>query len=504
MRLRPPPDLNFEWPSQVATSWERLASVAAEKVTNAGQGRYLESIKDRLLEMVRTGQFSGIGQLLKTRSGARACTRLWLDDPAFRKAACKTSALKILEMAHQPRLSRLTLSNLCELYLTQFDLLESEFMAALSRLITDQCDRFPMRDGASATNVWQVAKQYPWIFSNSGPRELVEKVHHTGQELEAKFQSLGLSAYVNGRYGQVCRALYYLDTLKNLPYGEYHPVMDELLKPAVHDAPFEDGLLVGHAALCMLIDRVEGDVPERWQQFVLHIAGDPRVSSGSASYRKWWQALGVARIEKVRGWLSKMDLRLFLDAVEQYGKEAGDQDLQRMFPARKRFLEGLLNEKLVRNTRLMLGWNAERIIKRILGEDSGLSYAHLTSGMSDKAVIYIDCGQFYFIEGSHSFKLWIYLDQPDELLTNYNKTSFTHSDLTRSVPRKYQENSPGLPHVGIPHNGTWQRRVFEFLGENGIGLDIEKFLLPKEYRAYMQRFGPPFIDSTGRRRRRTP
>ena len=88
--------------------------------------------------------------------------------------------------------------------------------------------------------------------------------------------------------------------------------------------------------------------------------------------------------------------------------------------------------------------------------------------------------------------------------TNYNKTSFTHSELTRSVPRKYRVENPGLPLVDITHNGIWQQKVFEFLGKSGIGLDIEKFLLTEEYRAYMRRSGPPFIDPAGRRNRRTP
>ena len=493
MRLPSAPELTFSWPDSSMRVWGRLTQDATEKAARAGEGRHLQDVKAWLLKMLREDNFSGLGGVLKTRAGARACTRLWLEDRRFRSVTCKQAALKVIEQAHRPRLSRLTLSNLCELYLVEFDNLELELRSELSRLITQHCERIPSRDDRNVDNVWRVAKDYPWVFSENGPRRLVDKVVNDGRELESEFRRLGLTAYLGGRYGDVCRALYYLKALEELPYGETSPVMEELRKPSVHDAPYEDGTLIGHAALEIIIDRVEGEVPEAWQNFVLDIAGDPRVASASARYRKWWQALGQSRIEKVRGWLSKLDLKLFLDAVEEYGFEAGDHALQRMFPARKRFLEGLLKESLVAGTRLMLGWQAERIIKRILGENSGLNYAKLTGGMADKAVIYIDCGRFHLVEGSHNFKLWIYLAKPGNLPTDYTKTEFSHSDLTKLVPRRYAEENDSLRYLDVPHHGVWQRRVFEFLGDHGIGLPIETFLLPEDYKEYLSRFGLPYV-----------
>lgn len=494
MRLPVPPDLNFTWSTKTQLVWEDLAEEAAKKAGQAGDGRHMQSIKEWLLKMLRQDNFSGLGGILKTRAGTRACTRLWLENQKFQRATCKPAALTVMERAHQPRLSRLTLSNLCQLYLVYFDRLEPDFRSALSRVITEHCNRIPVRHARGGSDVWHVARQHPWVFTDIGPRRLVEQVVSEGRELEAEFSRLGLAAYLGGRYGELCRALYYLNILKELPYGNTDPVMDELLKPSVHDAPYADDMLIGHAALQIIIDRVGGDVPASWQSFVLSIAGDPRVASASARYRKWWQALGTARIEKVRGWLSKLDLKLFLDAVEEYGFEARDDAQQRMFPARKRFLEGLLKEEMVHGTRLMLGRQAERIIKRILGENSDLSYARLSgASMADKAVIYIDCGKFHLVEGSHNFMLWVYLGKPDEQLTNYNVSIFSHSDLTFSTPRRYDERFNGLPRIKIVHKGVWQRKVFEFLAENGVGLDVEAFLLPDDYQEYLLNIGLPYV-----------
>lgn len=101
------------------------------------------------------------------------------------------------------------------------------------------------------------------------------------------------------------------------------------LKPSVSKAPFEGDRCIGHAALEILIDRTGQEPSDVWQTFILNLAGDPRISSAATNYRQWWQPLsGEARIQKVRGWLSKEDLRLFLQAVEQYGIQSHNDELQ--------------------------------------------------------------------------------------------------------------------------------------------------------------------------------
>ena len=115
--------------------------------------------------------------------------------------------------------------------------------------------------------------------------------------------------------------------------------------------------------------------------------------------------------------------------------------------------------------------------------------------LQDKAIIYLDCGDFYLVEGSHSFKLWVYLAKPGTIITDWGRTNFDHDDLTRVTPRQYAKMYDGLPYVDIIHNGTWQKKVFEFLGKHGIELDIEQLLGPNEYTRYLSRFGVPYVHS---------
>ncbi|ERS84160.1 hypothetical protein Q667_18210, partial [Marinobacter sp. C1S70] len=257
-------------------------------------------------------------------------------------------------------------------------------------------------------------------------------------------------------------------------------------------APFGEGKRIGHAALEILIDRAGSEVSEAWQDFVLGVAGDPRINSSATNYQEWWKPLGSARIEKVRGWLSREDLKLFLQALEQYGIESGKSDLQRMFPARKRFLEGLYNQKLIRNTRLMLGRSAEGIVKRLLGDEIKTNFAALESGLADKAIIYVDCGDFYLVEGSHMFKIWVYLAPPGKIVPSYDHSSFTHAELTRITPSQYTAMYD-LPYEAVTHKGTWQSKVINFLAEHGVELDIESLLSPSEYRGHLAIYGYPVV-----------
>ncbi len=89
-----------------------------------------------------------------------------------------------------------------------------------------------------------------------------------------------------------CRAHFYLETLRNLPLGAADPVLDELLKPSVAKAPFEGTRRIGHVALEILIDRAGQEPGDVWQNLILNLAGDPRISSTAANYREWWQPLG--------------------------------------------------------------------------------------------------------------------------------------------------------------------------------------------------------------------
>ncbi|ENC6419923.1 MULTISPECIES: EH signature domain-containing protein [Aeromonas] len=487
------------WALPTVNAWAELQTKASTMEGEAGHNDAFTQMLTSLRNMAISGRFEALPGLLKRRLTARALSWFWLSGDQYAERLLSPQLLSALLNAQQPRLTRITLQQLVQLYFRQFDLLDQHdgFRALLEQALLLQLEQLPEpRIPSLRPNPLISLKQEGHkLLGLNGPRQLAEQTLQAGRELGATFSELGLQGLDDGRYGDICRAHFYLETLRNLSQDEWSPVMDELLKPSVSKAPFEGDRCIGHAALEILIDRTGQEPSDAWQTFILNLAGDPRISSAATNYRQWWQPLGEARIQKVRGWLSKEDLRLFLQAVEQYGIQSHNDELQRMFPARKLFLEGLFKLKLIRNTRLLLGNRAQQIVKGILGKEVKTSFAPMDGAMSDKAVIYLDCGDFYLIEGSHSFKIWVYLAPPSDILTTYEKRIFSHAALTSTIPAGYQKRYGNLPLASIVHTPhTWQHKVFTFLADNGIGLDMEQLLSRQDYQYQLRRFGIPAVN----------
>lgn len=501
MKLPEPETLSLNWKTSALEGWCHLVREVRRLGAQAGKGDLFQKITAELLQMSRSGDLHRLPELLKKRVTARALTQLSLENADFRRRMMSKKVLESLVTMQQPRLGIMPLHALISLYFREFDHLDQQeegLRAELEQVIRAQLDvRLKGQRHQPTRDLLTVLQgEAPWLLSSDGPKRLVDHVRAENRELAAAFVDFELQGLDSGRYADICRAHYYLETLKHIPVGKNDEVFSELLKPSVCKAPYLGQKRIGHVALEILIDRAQGDPGECWQNFIMDLAGDPRIASSAANYREWWKPIGEDRIEKVRSWLAKEDLRLFLKALEQYSLESGKADLQRMYPARKRFLEGLDKLKLVHRTRLMLGRDAETAIRKILGSELKTSYVKLS--MPDKAVIYIDCGEFCLIEGSHSFKLWIYLAPPSEKVYSYDVKVLSHQDLTINVPasyrKKYGENAP---YLGITHHPTtWQYRVFEFLAEHGISLDMETLLEQREYDYYLARFGMPVVSQS--------
>jgi len=489
-----------EWPAQVLQQWTETTGRAANTSRKAGHSDVFERMVAAIGEMIRTGRYEGLNDVISRRPGARALTMLWLQDAGVRRRLLSMRTLDTLLKLQSPRLTRISLLNLVSLYLREFDQLDegdgsSGLRAHLQLRILEQLELLPdfRALGDRADPLHTLKLDGHWLLELDGPKRLARQTRESGSELAETLARIGFSGMDAGRYGEICRAHFYLSVLQELSPGQWDPVLDELLKPSVAKAPFQGELRIGHAVLSILIDRASGDPGELWQNFILNLAGDPRVAMGAPKFRQWWGPLGAARIEKVRAWMSKEDLRLFLHAVEMYGEESGKVDLKRMFPARKVFLEGLYRLGYVRQSRLMLGSAAQTSVRRILGAEVKTNFATLEGALSDKAVIYLDCGEFCLIEGSHSFKFWLYLEPPSPRLTSYEVDRFTQTDLTLSILANYQKQHPGYQYDSVIHLGLWQHKVFEFLTEHGINLDLEQLLTRADYRALLAKHGRPIV-----------
>lgn len=494
MLLLPPiPQLSeFSW-ERFSQQWNSLTLQTKKIADGAGQGEEFKALEQQINRYVMYDQKEKLKQILIKRKGVRVLTQLWIDKEEVRKNSLNEETIDYIQAKH-PKLGMSSLMNLISLVYRYFDaLVDGNIFNRLTQWLNQQIEqRLKDRKNTSDT-ILSVLNQAKWLFDLTAPKALVNLAKQNHLDLNEQLKKLRLNELPQGRFLDICHAQYYLDTLKEIPVGEQHDVLHELLKQDVATMPFEEGKRIGHIALEIIIDRSAGAPSEIWQNFVLNLAGDPRIANTATNYRQWWKPIGESRVKAVTSWLAKEDLRLFLGAIEEYANYTGDEALNRMFPARKRFLEGLYEHGFVRNARLMLGNQAEHTVKRVLGKSLTTSYINLR-GMTQTSIIYLDCGDFHIIEGSHNFKLWIYMGLPSEKLNDYSLSELNHSSLTHSFPQEFKKNYPKGELMPIQHSPTsWQKNAIDFLTQNGIELDLEKLFYKDEYRRYISRYGLPVL-----------
>ena len=496
MLLLPPiPQLSeFSW-ERFSQQWNSLTLQTKKIADGAGQGEEFKALEQQVRQCVLSRDITQLKNMLLKRKSVRVLTQLWIDKEEVRKGSLNEETIDYIQAKH-PKLGMSSLMNLISLVYRYFDaLVDGNIFNRLTHWLKQQIEqRLKDRKNTSDT-ILSVLNQAKWLLDLTAPKALVNLAKQNHLDLNEQLKKLRLNELPQGRFLDSCHAQYYLDTLKEIPVGEQHDVLYELLKPDVATMPFEEGKRIGHIALEIIIDRSAGAPSEIWQNFVLNLAGDPRIANTATNYRQWWKPIGEGRVKAVTSWLAKEDLRLFLGAIEEYANYTGDEALNRMFPARKRFLEGLYDHGFVRNARLMLGNQAEHTVKRVLGKSLTTSYINLR-GMAQTSIIYLDCGDFHIIEGSHNFKLWIYMGLPSKKLNDYSLSELNHSSLTHSFPQEFKKNYPKGELMPIQHSPTsWQKNAIDFLTQNGIELDLEKLFYKDEYRRYISRYGLPVLGS---------
>jgi hypothetical protein len=437
-------------------------------------------------ELARTGNRNKLISSIKRSTDVRVISTLWLEDETFRENFPIYRALLDSFLLGRRRLPLLALMSLLELYFKEFDNLTSS-KADLENFLKEELSKITSQD----SELSRLAKYRYKILSSNGPRWLVHEARRTDIDLANLYEKLGLNAFGQGRYMQIARTHYYLETLKTIePSDADNTVLAELKRQDVFNAPYSDKRRIGHEVLSILIDRVSGNnVPEHWRSLVLTIAGDPRVASSHNNYQVWWSLLEDTQVRKVRGWLSKFDLKLFLEALKESAKDANALDIERMFTDRKNFMEGLDNQDLILESRLFLSRTAEMYILRNYKKSELPTY--VSSGSTKTSVIYLNVNGVHMVEGSHSFTLKLMDRLPIKSnILNYSKSRFSDSDFRTSISSDYyrEYNSNGVEE--IRHDQLiWQNKAINFLAEHGVNVNVEDVLSGSLYKQYKRRFG---------------
>lgn len=329
------------------------------------------------------------------------------------------------------------------------------------------------------------------ILGGDGPKWLARESHRQSRDFDEQVGQVRLDRYPSGRFLTLAKNIYYLGVLRGMQPNEDHPILQEVQKKSVYDSRYDGKSLLGHQALNILIENApSGGVSDVWRNVVLAIGGDPRVPPSHPNYQKWWSQIKPQHKTKVEGWLSKLDLKLFLEALGDFSDQPGNEDLKRMYPARKHFMEGLLNKQLVTRTRLFLSCSAERYLKRIYKPEHLPNYSLVDDG--DASLIHIQLGSAHIVEGSHNCRLWIYerLD-PSAVVFDYSKRRVKYRELTGGL--RDQMAKLGVLHradiTHIPYNFNWQNKAIDTLKDIGVPVDSKDVLSPDDHKKYKRRYG---------------
>src|SRR5699024_10429107 len=139
------------------------------------------------------------------------------------------------------------------------------------------------------------------------------------------------------------------------------------------------------------------------------------------TWNTWWSRIPAENLQRVIAWLSGEDIRLFLEAVKICGEQNYNYDLLRMFPDRENFLKGLLELKLVRETRLFAVNAARPAVRQIMADQLRLDIPQLAgANYREGADFFVDCGALHVVSGSHNFTMWAVRGEAPEIRKGWN------------------------------------------------------------------------------------
>lgn len=387
--------------------------------------------------------------------------------------------------------SRLGLLGLVSLYFDKYDLL-NDGITVLRDYLLEQFhspNRRPV-----PPRLQRFSDHIGLLLDPYAPKRLVDFGIKKELPLQTIVQRCGIPNGKSNRFHYICQNLYYVESLKELVVGEDTPIFAEIMNPKVYGAAYNEKQLLGHMVLQILLDKCikAGELPDNWRDVILSIAKDPRVPTGNKHFRQWWAITGAERTEWMRQQLSGFDLKVFLEILEDYAKNSGKDDLRRMFPARKRFLEGLFEMGLVEHSRLFLGNAAINFLRQNYHEDVLPHYAQQSD--SAKAIIHLDLGTVHLIEGSHVFPI-ILLDRipSDSKIQSYEEDFFIISKLNRSLRQQHDRErirNGGVENDYIKHsrNLNWQFQVLKAMREKyNLVIHPSDVLTERDYKAFINK-----------------
>ncbi len=329
------------------------------------------------------------------------------------------------------------------------------------------------------------------LLSSNGAKWVADLAITKQKDFDQIVHELELDQFQSGQFMESAQRIYYVEQLKSIPVNQPHELLVEVQKPDVFMSKFNESELLGHQILKILIEKAPAhDIHDSWLNTVMAIGGDPRISVSNPRYIRWWSHLSKNSVSKVKGWLSGLDLKLFLEALEDFSYTSYDSDMKRMFPSRKKFLEGLYDKKLIKNTKLYMCKDMAYFLTTKHKKEHLPDFSIVEDG--EKSIIYVDLETAHLIEGSHQCQLWIYRTLHDSApVLQYNKQRKSYRSLTMGLNESMKNYGQGAydHFTHLPTNFSWQQKAVKSLKDLSVPITMKDILTANDYRAYVRKFG---------------
>jgi|GEM_PF-3144033 len=481
----PSPRLTLpDWDEHVPTSWAAHTERAIDLTRGAGTGRNFDALLDEARALLKTSAFEQLIERAGDRRFQRAVFTVWRHDPALARTTMSPQLLAALPAASSSRLTTITMGTLV---LEHFDHLErwtpGLFVAArdlVRRAVSAQ------RAREHSDIIESFRRHSPVLFELDGPGRLAAFLAANGADLPRWFRENHLLGEADSRFGRQVRDALYLEWISraDAENGD-HSLLETITTDVVSRQRTEEtdahGLYFGHYVLRALTEHATRYPSTAWLDAVLAIGGDPRKRE-TEQWRMWWSRLPAENLARAIRWMRGVDLKAFLDGVEQYAHDTQNADMERMLERRKQFLLGLYEQDRVDDVRLILGDDVRRWFRR--STHLPVDALRLTgSAYAGTAIVYVDCGDFALVEGSHSFKLHVYTGGPVEGLTDSRTRSFSGYDLRTTMPVRHASRYGSSSHIAITHfhKGDWLRQALDYLRECGVRVDERALMSPNDF-----------------------
>ncbi len=483
-------DWDWDWHSESQKpSWRTLTHGAKTLHDRVGTGGQFKDYVGRAKALLQSFDLKEFSEAAESRSMIRAFFHAWLSEPSLAESTLRVQTIDAItaSSAGISRLGTMALIHLHLMYFDRVDQWEKGLFHVIEKAVAQAIAAQP-RNGKALDIVDAVRDRPELVITSSAAANASQLVIDGEHTVEGLLTDLRLSGFEARRYRELLNQEVFLRRIENADPNGKNAFLSELSSDAVRKAPRPGGGYFGIDLLEALISRASSMPSLDWLNAILDIAGDPRMSY-TKDWFVWWSPVEKSARETVVRWLSDQDLELFLRTIEEYGERTRNEALQRMYPDRSQFLRGLQKTGLVRETRLFMPESARSFASRTLPNRVLQTISRL-EGTPDRSLIFIDCGRFHIVEGSHNFKIWVYEGQVHELLSSRERYSTHIDELRQPLADQYVAN--GQLYKSASHLGLWQHPMLQFLRQNlRIEIDPSTMMTRSTYREMISKKGMP-------------